>query len=368
MCYLTASHASKPANEIYLILQCIATFQAMRSGRNSIVISQLTFISNQGTIWRHHRWSTIDEIAGRTIETQNTIDGIRSRQRSATAAVLAMNIAFFLIVVIIGFYANSLVLLASAVHLVADTASLAISYVAILLTSRPASRKHSFGLVRAEVLGALINGTVLLATSIWILVEAVRDLSHPHPVSPLPVVVLGVAGMVITSLSLIALNRSSGTSLNMRASVIHMAGDAAGWFVTMLSGLAIGVFDFYRADALGSIIISLIILISSWRLLSQTMSVLLESTPRDIRPEEIEKAIEADPQILNVHHVHLWNLASDTMALSAHVQMQDGATLHSAQIKTQQIKEMLKSHFGIDHATIEVECHICGDSKHTLER
>ena len=261
-----------------------------------------------------------------------------------------------------------MVLIASAVHLVADTASLGIAYIAILLAARPVSKRHSFGLVRAEVLGALVNGAILLATSVWIIFEAIRDLAHPHPVAALPVIILGAGGLVISMISLIALQQSSGKSLNMKAGVVHMAGDTAGWFFTVLSGLAIELFDFYRADAIGSVIISLIILGSSWRLLLQTVSVLLESTPRDVSPEEVLHAIEADPQILNVHHLHLWNLASDTTALSAHVLMEDGATLHLAQIKVQEIKEMLGARFGIHHVTIEVECHRCGDSEHTLEK
>ncbi len=147
-----------------------------------------------------------------------------------------------------------------------------------------------------------------------------------------------------------------------------MAGDAAGWFFTTLSGAAMQIFSFYRADAIGSIVIAILVLASSWQLLGQTVSVLLESTPRAISPEEISQAIEEDPQILNVHHLHLWNLASDTTALSAHVLMEDGATLHLAQVKVQKIKDQLKQKYGIDHVTIEVECHRCGDSEHNLEK
>ncbi len=300
--------------------------------------------------------------------TPNQIENIRAQQRSTTSKVLLLNIVFLIFIAGFGFYANSLVLLASAVHLVADTASLAIAYVAILLASRPASQKHSFGLVRAEVLGALINGAVLLATSIWIIAEAVKDIIRPHAVLAPPVIILGIAGLLVSTLSLRALHHSSGKSLNMRAGVVHMAGDAAGWFFTTLSGAAMQIFSFYRADAIGSIVIAILVLASSWQLLGQTVSVLLESTPRAISPEEISQAIEEDPQILNVHHLHLWNLASDTTALSAHVLMEDGATLHLAQVKVQKIKDQLKQKYGIDHVTIEVECHRCGDSEHNLEK
>ncbi|TAN31273.1 MAG: cation transporter [Actinomycetota bacterium] len=293
---------------------------------------------------------------------------VRLRQRSTTAKVLALNLAFLIIVAGFGFYANSLVLLASAIHLIADTASLAIAYLAIRLASKPASLKYSFGLVRTEVLGALVNGTILLATAIWIIFEAAKDLVHPHSVSSLPIVLLGIIGLFVSATSLRALQRSSGKSLNMRAGVVHMAGDAAGWFLTVVSGLAIWIFAFNRADAIGSIVISVLIVISSWQILMTTVSVLLESTPADISLDEIRDAIESDPQILDVHHLHLWNLASDSIALSTHILMEDGATLHLGQIKVQQIKDMLNSSYGIDHVTIEVECHRCGDVEHVTEK
>ncbi len=307
-------------------------------------------------------------MVGSDLEVQDQFQNIRSRQKSTISKVLILNILFLFIVAGFGFYTNSLVLLASAVHLIADTASLAIAYVAIILASRPVSQKHSFGLVRTEVLGALVNGTILLATSVWIIVEAIKDLAHPHSVSALPVIILGIAGLLVSAVSLRLLHHGSGKSLNMQAGVVHMAGDAAGWFFTALSGAAIQLFSFYRADAIGSIIIAILILASSWRLLGQTVSVLLESTPREIIPEEIRRVIESDPQILNVHHLHLWNLASDTTALSAHVLMEDGATLHLAQVKVQKIKDQMKERYGIDHVTIEVECHRCGDGEHNPEK
>lgn len=291
----------------------------------------------------------------------------RSAQKSATARVLAINSVFFVIVALFGFLSHALVLLASAVHLLADLASLGIGYFAIILASKPASEKHSFGLVRAEVLGATVNGTILLATSIWIIFQAIHDLASPHFASPTPIVVLGAIGLIVSLISLTTLHKHAGKSLNMRAGVIHMAGDAAGWLITIASGLLILLFKIQIADSIGSIAISILILLSSWQILVTTLSVLLESTPRSIDPQEIMNSIEKDPTVIEVHHLHLWNLASDTTALSSHVVMEDGSTLHLAQLKVQQIKQMLKDEYGIDHVTIEIECHKCGDAEHSLD-
>lgn len=289
---------------------------------------------------------------------------LRSDQRAVTFKVLILNLAFLVITGLIGLLVHSLVLLASAIHLFADSAGLAIAYLAIILSSRPASQRHSFGLVRAEVLGALINGAVLLATSVWILIAALRDLTKTTEVQPLPIILLGIFGLVVSVTSVVSLNKHAGRSLNMKANILHMASDVAGWILTIASGVSIYLFSFYRADAIGSIAISVLVLASSWHLLSQTVAVLLEATPKKANLEEITQAISAYPEISEVHHLHMWNLASDLSALSTHIVMKDGITLHNSQTKVHEIKEMLKDRFGVDHVTIEIECHDCGDSEH----
>ncbi len=297
----------------------------------------------------------------------NAYSGLRKSQQDATLKVLILFSAFIVVVVGFGFYSHSLVLLASAVHLAADAASLLIAYLAALLAAKPTSDKHSFGLVRAEVLGALTNGVILVSTSLWILVSAVKDFGSPSQVHPTPVIILGIGGIIVSTISLLVLHRSAGESLNMRAGVLHMAGDSAGWIITVLSGVALMEFHIQQADTVGAIMIALLVLISSWQLLSGTISVLLEATPRKINPAEIVDILQKEPDILDVHHLHLWNLASDSTALSAHVLMEDGSTLHKSQLKVESIKLLLKEKFGIDHVTIEIECHRCGDEQHSFD-
>lgn len=293
--------------------------------------------------------------------------GLRKSQQNATLRVLVLFSAFIVVVVGFGFYSHSLVLLASGVHLAADAASLLIAYLAALLAAKPTSDKHSFGLVRAEVLGALTNGVILVSTSLWILVSAIKDFGSSRHVDPNPVIILGIGGIIVSTISLLMLHRSAGESLNMRAGVLHMAGDSAGWIITVLSGVALKEFHIQQADKVGAILIALLVLVSSWQLLSRTISVLLEATPRKINPTDIVEVLQKEPDILDVHHLHLWNLASDSTALSAHVLMEDGATLHKSQLRVESIKQLLKEKFEIDHVTIEIECHKCGDEQHSFE-
>lgn len=291
----------------------------------------------------------------------------RANQKSATLKVLIIYLVFLTIVIGTGFYTNSLVLLASGIHLIADAAGLLISYLATILSIKPASDKHSFGLVRAEVLGALINGVILISSSIWIMVSAIGDLSKPHNVQSGPIILLGIVGLVISAYSLLQLHTHAGKSLNMKANILHLASDSVGWLITIISGLLIATFGFSNADSFGAIIVSIMVIASSWKLLSQTISVLLESTPKSINPTEIIQILQSQSDVVDVHHLHLWNLASDTTALSAHVLMDDGTTLHTSQLKVNSIKKLLKDTYGIDHVTIEIECHQCGDEHHDSE-
>lgn len=274
---------------------------------------------------------------------------------------------FLAVVIITGFYSDSLVLLASGVHLVADTAGLFISYLATVLSIKPASDRHSFGLVRTEVLGALINGVILISSSIWIMVSAIEDLGKTRQVQSEPIILLGIAGVLISTYSLIKLHNHAGESLNMKASVLHLASDSAGWLITIVAGVLVATYGLSNADSFGAIIVSMLVVASSWKLLSQTISVLLESTPKSINPAEILEILQTQSDVVDVHHLHLWNLSSDTTALSAHVLMDDGTTLHTSQLKVNSIKQLLKNRYGIDHVTIEIECHQCGDEHHDLE-
>lgn len=291
----------------------------------------------------------------------------RIQQKVVTLKVLALYLVFLIIVATSGFYSNSLVLLASAVHLIADAAALFISYLATILSIKPTSEKHSFGLVRAEVIGALVNGVILISSSIWIIVSAVENLSGKHNVQPAPIIILGIAGLAVSSYSLVKLHNHAGQSLNMRTNVIHLASDSAGWLITIISGLLIATFAIDQADSIGAIIVSVMVVVSSWKLISQTLSVLLEATPKAINPTEIIETLQSQSDVVEVHHLHLWNLASDSTALSAHILMDDGTTLHKSQLKVNSIKKLLRENYGIDHVTIEIECHHCGDEFHSLE-
>jgi cobalt-zinc-cadmium efflux system protein len=288
-------------------------------------------------------------------------DSTRHRQRRALLIALVANAGFLVAEVIGGLAFNSLALLADAAHMASDVFGLAIALIAQALMVRPATARHSFGLKRAEVLGAQVNGLLLVGVSVWIIVEAIGRLDAPADVQGGGVIVVAGLGLVVNLGSAVLLWRAQGSSLNMRGAFLHMASDAAGSVAAIVAGIAVVAWNADRVDPFVSILVSLLVLWSCWGLLRDTTNVLLEGTPRHIDPDLVRAAIEGEDAVEAVHHVHLWSVASDEPALSAHVVLAGEVTLHQAQERGDELKTMLAEQFGIDHSTLELECHPCDE-------
>jgi cobalt-zinc-cadmium efflux system protein len=272
---------------------------------------------------------------------------------------LGANGGFLVVEVVAGFAFASLALLADAAHMATDVAGLTIALVAQALAVRPASARHTYGLQRAEVLGALVNGIVLVATAGWIFYEAVQRLGNPVSVDGGGVVVVATLGLVVNLGSAIGLRRVAGESLNLRGAYLHMVLDAAGSVGAIVAGLAVLLAGADWVDPFVSILVGLLVLWSTWSLLRDTVQVLLEGAPRGLSVSDVEAALRGVPGVREVHHLHVWDLASETPALSAHVVLDDEPSLHDAQLRGDELKQLLARRFGIAHATLELECHEC---------
>jgi len=283
----------------------------------------------------------------------------RAGQRKVLWATLGANAAFMFAEIAGGIAFGSLALLADAAHMASDVAALGIALVAQNLMERPASDLHTYGLLRAEVVGALLNGLLLLGLSAYIVIEAVDRIGDPHEVAGLGLTVVAGFGLLINAGSAIAIRRRAGQSLNMRGAFVHMALDAVGSVAAVGAGVAILVWDAFEVDSIASLGIAALVLFSAYRLLRETIHVLLEGAPRAIDVKKVEAALLADPDVEQVHHLHIWSIASDVPALSAHVVLEGELTLHAAQQRGERLKELLAERFGITHATLELECHPC---------
>ncbi len=283
----------------------------------------------------------------------------RMRQRSALRWALLLNAALLIAELVGGFVFSSLALLADGAHMVTDVVGLAIALGAIALMQRPATDRHSYGLLRAEVLAAQANGVLLLAATVVIVAEAIARLGAPQTPDGWPMLGVALGGLAANALSALLVAREAGRSLNVRGALLHLLADAATSVGVVMAAIAAIVWGAGWVDPTVSLLIAVAVIVTAWRLLRDTTHVLLEGTPRHLVPSDVLAALAADPAVSEVHHLHLWDLASDTPAMSAHVVLEGELTLHDAQARSGELKKLLAERFGIEHATLEIECHTC---------
>ena len=283
----------------------------------------------------------------------------RDAQQRALRLAFGANASFLVAEIAGGLAFGSLALLADAGHMASDVFGLGLALAAQHLSQRPASARHTYGLQRAEVIGALANAVILLVTVTWIAVEAVRRLQDPSGVEGGGLLLVASLGLAVNVGSAIALRRAGGTSLNLRGALLHMAADAVGSIGAIGAGLAVVLWGAQWFDPVASIAIAALVVWSALDLLRATVRVLLEGAPRGLDAGRVERALAEADSVEGVHHLHLWSLASDVPALSAHVVLEGDLSLHEAQARGDELKEMLRRRFGIDHATLELECHAC---------
>ncbi len=279
---------------------------------------------------------------------------------SALVVAIGANSVLLVVQVIVAFAIGSLALAADSLHNASDVIALVVALVGQVLMARPPNKSRTYGYRRAEVLAALLNSAVLLAITGWVVVEAVGRFGEATEIDAVPMLVVGVLGIVVNGLSAWYLARS-GSSLNIRAAFWHLAGDALGSFGVVVAAVAIEVWGADWADPLASILISLLVLWAVFGVLRESVGVLLEAAPRGIDADEITEALEAMPGITGVHHLHVWSLDSETPALTAHLQFQHETDLHRAQLLADAASEELRDRFGIVHTTFQTECGECAD-------
>lgn len=283
----------------------------------------------------------------------------RRAQRRALLVALAINGVFLIVEVVGGLVFNSLALLADAGHMLSDVGALAIALTAHSLMERPATARHTYGLQRAEVVGGFFSAVSLVVVVAWIFFEAVGRLRQPEDVGGGGLLAVAAIGLIVNAVSAAMLARTRGGSLNVHSAFVHMAADAAGSIAVIAAAIGVLVWGVTWVDPAASIFIGVLVLWAAAGLIKSTLHVLLEGSPRGMDANEVERSMREFEGVDGVHHLHLWNLASDVPALSAHVVLDGDLDLHDAQERGHRIKRMLAQRFGIEHATLELECHAC---------
>lgn len=284
-----------------------------------------------------------------------------AQHRKRLAIVLVLVTLYMVAEVIGGLLTNSLALLADAGHMLSDAVALGLSLFAIWIAQKPATSRHTYGYYRTEILAALVNGATLVAIALYIFVEAFRRLGEPPEVQGPLMMGIATGGLLVNLIGLWVLNAGRHESLNVRGAYLHVLTDALGSVGAMTAGALIWAFGWYWADPVASVAIGLLVLYSSWSLLRETVSVLMEGAPGHIDVDEVRGAIHALPGVQAVHDLHVWTITSGMVALSGHVVVGEE---DFGQATLARVRSLLDDRFGIDHTTIQLEQEPCGACCH----
>jgi cobalt-zinc-cadmium efflux system protein len=283
--------------------------------------------------------------------------GHRTASTRALVVVLVLTTSFTVVEVVGGLLAGSLALLADAGHMLTDNLSIALALGAVWLSRRPPSARRSFGYRRAEILAAFLNGLTLALVSIWIVVEALRRLPDPPPVSGGWVLAVAAAGLAVNVTAAAILLRAGRDTLNVEAAYRHVVADGLGSVGVIVAALVVILTGWEAADPLVSLGIAGLILWSAWGVLRDSTAILMEGAPSGIDVDQLQASIAGVPGVVNVHDLHVWTISSGFDALSAHVLVAEGDDCHRLR---REIERMLATRFGIGHTTLQVD-HAVGE-------
>lgn len=269
-----------------------------------------------------------------------------------------MKTAFFLTLVILaaevvgGLLSHSLALLADAGHVLTDIAAIGLSWFALKQAEKPSDQKMTYGYHRAGILAALINGITLILIMIWILWEAYGRFKHPEHVTPMWMFISAGVGLMMNLY--LGLGMRHEEDINVKSAVLHMLGDAAASAGVIVGGIIILVTKSYVVDPILSVLIALLIASGAWRIVKQTVGVLMEGVPKGVDFQKVISEIKSAPEVHDVHDLHIWSITSGKNALSCHIVLDGEFSIRESQRILREMEHRL-AHLGIGHATIQTE-------------
>jgi cobalt-zinc-cadmium efflux system protein len=291
-----------------------------------------------------------------SVQNHNHAAGQANRTRLLIA--IAIIGSFFVVEIVGALLTGSLALLADAGHMLSDIVGLLIALVALTVAARPATDRQTFGFARAEVFGALINGLLLLGIAVFVAVEGVGRLFDvgSTEVLAVPMLVVGVAGLLANVAALLVVRAGASTSIGMRGAYLEVLGDLFGSVATIVAALAIVTTGFVQADAIGSLVIAALIAPRAVLLLRDVVRVLSNATPSDTNIARIREHILKTSGVVDVHDVHVWSITSGANVFTAHVVVEPiileggraGALLDT-------LDACLAEHFDVSHSTFQLE-------------
>jgi cobalt-zinc-cadmium efflux system protein len=275
----------------------------------------------------------------------------RSVQQKNLRRVLLLTGVFMVVEVIAGLFTGSLALLADAGHMLTDVAALSLSAFAMWMAGKPSTPENTYGYHRAEILAAVVNAVVLLLLATWILYEAYDRFGAPIQVLGIPMLLVGLIGLVVNLASLKLLDGHADESVNVRSAYLEVMSDAISSLGVILGGAIIWTTGWVLIDPLLSVGISAFVIWRTWALLSQAVHILMEGVPTGVDAREIGRAMAGVPGVKGVHDLHIWTITTGMDALSSHVVVPVGEDRAAV---LQCLQQLLAERFGIEHVTLQI--------------
>jgi len=254
-----------------------------------------------------------------------------------------------------GIISGSLALLSDALHNLSDVISVILAYLAHHIGLRPQTQKSTFGYKRAEILAAFINSVSLIAISVYLLVEAGKRFLNPKEVDFRWMLGLGILGFLANGLSVLILHHNKEENLNIRAAYLHLIGDALTSLAVIAGAVFIWLFQVYWVDPLVTVLISIYIFVHTFKILKESVGILMQFAPPEIDQKEVVHALMEIQEIRCIHHVHLWQLSDHQINFEAHLVLSENLPVSETYLITERAKSQLNSRFGISHTTFQYE-------------
>ncbi len=268
---------------------------------------------------------------------------------------IVLNIIITVAQIVGGIISGSLALLSDAMHNFSDVAALLIAWVANHLAKRPGNMERTFGYKRAEILAALFNASVLIGIAIFLIIEAVHKWLHPEPIESLWVIGLGALSILLNTLSVLLVKDDAHGNMNIRAAYLHLLTDVMTSVAVVIGGVVMHYWGIVWIDPLISVLIALYLIRSSWGMVRESTAILMQFAPEGFDTEALIDTITSEPEIVNVHHLHLWRLDDHRIHLEAHLDFAEDLPLSGSNRLIDRLEHRLHDDFGIEHATFQCE-------------
>lgn len=280
----------------------------------------------------------------------------RSVEKNKLKLTMTITGVVMVVEVIGGLLTNSLALISDAGHMFTHFFALAISYVAILFADRDSCHHRTFGYYRAEILAALFNSLFLFAVTAWILIEGIKRIIHPTPVVGLGMFLIAIVGLVVNLVSARILHGASRDNLNIKGAFIHMLADTVSSIAIVIGAVIIYFTKWNIIDPILSICIALVIFSWGWGLFKDSVNILLETAPKGITTEDVDKALKKEiPEIKAITDMHIWEITSKMYSMTAQIKLTEEFSKTIERKILKKIRQIIDEQFDIEHITIEIE-------------